>query len=164
LKETLERYLELLEKTDRLASEIRSRHLNSIHCARGCHSCCKPGLAVNELEAERIRKALAEDAERLPALMETEAADPFRGTRCAFLQPGGACGIYEFRPLVCRTHGLPLQFKDPDREGVRLRDVCGLNSCLSSPPVPPRRYVLDNFTEKTGKACQRIGPCRQGNQ
>jgi Fe-S-cluster containining protein len=28
---------------------------------------------------------------------------------CAFLA-GGLCGLYRFRPLICRTHGLPVAF------------------------------------------------------
>jgi Fe-S-cluster containining protein len=43
---------------------------------------------------------------------------------CAWLDASGRCGIYEVRPLVCRTHGLPLVFEE---DGRMLRDVCPLN-------------------------------------
>lgn len=31
--------------------------------------------------------------------------------RCAFLGRAGECTIYETRPLICRTHGLPLAYR-----------------------------------------------------
>jgi Fe-S-cluster containining protein len=59
-----------------------------------------------------------------------EASDAFQGLRCAFLEADGACGIYGLRPLVCRSHGLPLQFKDfgeVEGDEAVFRDVCYLN-------------------------------------
>ena len=48
---------------------------------------------------------------------------------CAFLDNEGACRIYEDRPYVCRTQGLPLRWIDEisDFEFVELRDICPLN-------------------------------------
>lgn len=128
MNEALAQYRALLEKVDRLFSEIQSRHPGEFNCRLGCHSCCKPGLTVNSLEAENIRRGLKpEITEKMRAL---EAADPFQGLRCSFLEADGACGIYGLRPLVCRSHGLPLQFKDlgeSEGEEAIFRDVCYLN-------------------------------------
>lgn len=127
MTEALTQYRALLAKVDTLFAEIRGRHPGDFSCRLGCHSCCKPGLTVNSLEAENIRQGLS------PALAEKmrllEATDAYQGLRCAFLESDGACGIYSLRPLVCRSHGLPLQFKDfgeADGEAI-FRDVCYLN-------------------------------------
>src|SRR5436853_3382410 len=55
--------------------------------------------------------------------MEKEAFfDRTASTPCPNLNDAGECMIYEHRPLVCRTFGLPL------RDGNRyLGDICELN-------------------------------------
>lgn len=91
----------------------------------GCHSCCKPGISVNALEAQWLKQRLLElPEEKRSALLKNEKTNPFQGKRCSFLQSEGTCGIYELRPLVCRSHGAPLQWKEEENT---YRDVCPLN-------------------------------------
>ena len=33
---------------------------------------------------------------------------------CSFLDEEGGCQIYPFRPIICRTHGLPLVYRHDD--------------------------------------------------
>ncbi len=91
-----------------------------ITCRRGCTDCCVDDLTVFEAEADRIRR---EAGERL-AGAEAHAAGA-----CAFLDPEGACRIYESRPYVCRTQGLPLRWFEEADDGtvVEYRDICPLN-------------------------------------
>ena len=122
------RYEELLARVDELFQQIQNRHGCSMKCATGCHSCCKPGLTVNSLEARHIREGV--DPVRAASLLAASRINPFRGKRCSFLQADGGCGIYELRPLVCRSHGAPLQFRNPEdksENALRFRDVCSLN-------------------------------------
>lgn len=110
---------------DALFSRIQERHPSAFHCQQGCHSCCKPKITVNALETEWLRlKIQALPESEKAALLTNEKRTPFRGERCAFLQESGACGIYDFRPIVCRSHGAPLQFKEEEK---LFRDVCPLN-------------------------------------
>jgi hypothetical protein len=55
--------------------------------------------------------------------------DPHPKGGCAFLDQEGACRIYEHRPYVCRTQGLPLRWIEqyPDGTTAELRDICPLN-------------------------------------
>lgn len=48
---------------------------------------------------------------------------PGPARRCAFLGRDGECTIYEERPLICRTHGLPLAYRvyEYDRHGREVR-------------------------------------------
>lgn len=118
---------EIFEELERLHAEVdeRARSLSEVHaerlqCRRGCSACCVDGLTVFEVEAERIRRRRAE-------LLETAAPGAQGG--CAFLDNDGACRVYEDRPYVCRTQGLPLRWLDEtdDGETVEWRDVCPLN-------------------------------------
>ena len=74
-----------------------------------------------EVEARRIREANT-------TLLQNEQAAP--AGRCAFLDAEGACRIYQDRPYVCRTQGLPLRFLSEDEDGeiVEERDICPENA------------------------------------
>jgi Fe-S-cluster containining protein len=62
--------------------------------------------------------------------------------KCVFLH-NNACSIYEARPVVCRTQGLPLQLKRTDErdEEVEL-SLCELNFSDES-HLPAQREWLD---------------------
>ncbi|RYZ95081.1 MAG: YkgJ family cysteine cluster protein [Proteobacteria bacterium] len=127
-EEVISRYGELQARVDEKFAEIHARYPAAFRCREGCHSCCKPNLTVNRLEAASIALFLRDRPELIASLRELAAANPFRAKRCSFLNAAGACGIYEARPLVCRSHGAPIQFKEGGGEdAMRLRDVCGLN-------------------------------------
>ena len=108
-------------EVDAAARALAAQHGDRLRCGRGCAACCVDDLTVFEIEAERIRAAH-------PALLdEGEPAPP---GRCAFLDTEGACRVYEERPYVCRTQGLPLRWLEEQGDGgeiVERRDICELN-------------------------------------
>jgi len=89
-------------------------------CRAGCSQCCHQHLSVVPLEFRRVAEAvltLPDDARS--ALRERVQAgrdDP----RCPLLDDTGQCRVYAARPLICRSHGLPIQVDGR-------RDVCPLN-------------------------------------
>jgi len=105
---------------DKQARRLHVMHAARLHCQRGCSSCCVDELTVFEVEAERIRQHHAE-------LLAT--GEPHALGACAFLDSEGACRIYQQRPYVCRTQGLPLRWleTEDDLTTVELRDICPLN-------------------------------------
>jgi len=125
--ETLAALRRLHDDVDRRAGALAARHAARLRCGRGCAACCVDGLTVFEVEAERIRRAHPE------LLAEGE---PHVAGACAFLDAEGACRVYEARPYVCRTQGLPLRFfhEDEDGEVHESRDLCPLN-VPGGPPV-----------------------------
>jgi Fe-S-cluster containining protein len=137
---SVERYLSLRDKLDAKAQELSQRHAAALHCQRGCHSCCLPELSVFPIEARVIQDFLHESGKRQEVLA-LEAADPFAGERCAFLAADGGCSIYPVRPLVCRSHGLPLQFRNEADE--LSRDVCPLNFTEQTIANLPGEAVLN---------------------
>jgi hypothetical protein len=106
----------------------------------GCTDCCQDGITVFEVEAARIR------AEAREVLLQ----QPGPAGACAFLSADGACRIYDQRPYVCRTQGLPLRWLDegPGGETVEYRDICPLNEDEGAP----------DLASLAAEACWSIGP------
>jgi len=138
----------LHEGIDTQAVTVAAWHGERIRCASGCSSCCRDGITVFTVEAARIRREASE-------LLDD--GEPHPEGACAFLDAGGRCRIYESRPYVCRTQGLPLRWlerpegaSDEDDEIVERRDICPLND-ESGPPLETL----------PAEACWPIGPVEQ---
>jgi len=144
---SLENYRALLSKIDAKFDEISRRHPQAFTCRKGCHSCCAPGLTIGSVERASIREYLGDRPDRVEYLRELEQLNPHRNTRCSFLGEEGDCGIYEVRPLVCRSHGAPITFKST--VGARVRDVCPLNFTDHSLHTLHVVDCLDNDTMNT---------------
>ena len=109
--------LDLLHASiDRRAAELSELHRDRLVCRRGCFDCCVDGITVFEIEAEKIRAGAA----------DVLTSEPHPAGRCAFLGSEGECRVYELRPYVCRTQGLPLRWTDDEAE-TEYRDICTLN-------------------------------------
>jgi Fe-S-cluster containining protein len=138
-------YKGILERADAFFRSVADAQPSNLQCGRGCSFCCyglfeigsgdvpliADGLAqLHPMRRKKIiRRALEVVAEtRHPNLREcslTEKGAFFErtaSTPCPNLDEAGACMIYESRPLVCRTFGLPL--RDAERY---IGDVCELN-------------------------------------
>lgn len=98
-------------------------------CAAGCSACCHARFSVFAVEAAPIRQALARLAAADPAArarVRDQADDPAHRHHCALLLDG-RCAVYGERPLICRSHGLPVLADD------RV-DHCPLNFTAAAPP------------------------------
>lgn len=116
--EVLEGLLRLHAVVDELVAPLAARHAARSRCSLGCSRCCVDDLTVFEVEAARI-VAGAPDVLR-------QAPGPIGA--CAFLDAEGACRVYEHRPYVCRSQGLPLRWLEQRRgRVVERRDICPLN-------------------------------------
>ncbi len=129
----LEKVQELHAAVDRLAAQLEDIHASRLKCGRGCFGCCIDGLSIFEIEAERIRRNCQD-------LLREERPHP-PGV-CAFLGHQGECRIYEHRPYLCRTQGLPLRWTNESDQGspIEYRDICPLN--LEGEPIeflPPEQ-------------------------
>lgn len=133
---------DLHREVDRAAARLAVRHRERLKCARGCSHCCQDGLTVFAVEAERIQRNCGQ------LLKE---GSPHPPGRCAFLGPDQECRIYENRPYVCRTQGLPLRWlEEGSPDGlIELRDICPLNQ--EGTPIE----------DLPAKDCWAIGPVEQ---
>ena len=137
-------YREILERADAHFHDVARKQPQHLQC-NGCSLCCYglfeigaadiPVLAdgLDQLHPARrqaiVRRAVDIVASsKHPDLRETGVGekDAFfsrtASTRCPNLSDEGRCLVYDHRPLVCRTFGVPL--READRY---LGDVCDLN-------------------------------------
>lgn len=116
----IERYFKLLHRIDTESNRLTTLHGKALVCRPGCAACCR-NLSVFPVEFHAIRQAMARAGVN-PDIVAFDASAP-----CGFLKEG-QCGIYPFRPIICRTHGLPILFLD-DSSGEYTWEVsfCELN-------------------------------------
>ena len=110
----LERYLSLRAEVDSLCKDLTEVHSDHLSCKKGCSSCCM-NFSMFPLEFFAINHFLNRKT--------LEIAKPELEEACPFLVKD-ACTIYDHRPIICRTQGLPLLFTGD--EGWEL-SACELN-------------------------------------
>ena len=120
----LEMYAELRERIDARVGEVERAHEGQLECRPGCVGCCV-NLTVFPVEyfsmVERLGEAGIRGLNR-----HVESA-------CAFLEEG-LCQIYWARPVICRTHGLPVAFLNDDAETPEMSvSFCPRNFARATP-------------------------------
>ena len=102
------------------------------HCQKGCSRCCYVDLSVFQVESKNIEHWFGSLAtEKQNAIREkwqtplnfTQTFSGVETQSCVFLHEE-ACTIYEARPLICRTQGQAMKFKEGTDEYL---DICPLN-------------------------------------
>jgi hypothetical protein len=140
--DALEEYRAVVARVDAFAAAVAERRSADLRCSAGCDGCCRVELEVSPVEAASVREALARMPRADREALRRRASAASSEARCAMLGDDGRCAIYEARPLVCRTQGLPLRyppgFVPADAIGLRLGehgDVtwCPLNFTDASP-------------------------------
>ena len=138
-------YRDVLRDADAHFNRVFQSARDQMQCGRGCSLCCY-GLfevsssdvavlvdALNSVD-DATRNSIVANAEEIvrvtahPNIREIsdderdEFFDRTASIPCPALDGDGACRIYEHRPLVCRTFGLPLRNADE-----YIGDICDLN-------------------------------------
>ena len=99
-------YRLLLEKVDTLCRHITETFPDQIACGPGCDGCCRH-LSLFPVEATNLALALAELPTAEAARIREQVAVGRDGDPCPLLADR-LCLLYASRPLICRTHGLPI--------------------------------------------------------
>jgi len=119
---------------------VADRHGAEMQCATGCSDCCHVRLTITGVEAAAIRGYVATwSAERRALLGVTEHSTPAE-QRCAALDAAGRCRIYDARPLVCRSHGVPIRMQ---QGGLPVVQNCHRNFHRATPDPD---CILDQTT------------------
>jgi uncharacterized protein len=126
-----EPYTQLLNDLEKLTAALAQKHATNLTCQAGCSGCCLPGLSVFAVEAAHLSEALTDLADplrsRVLAQAQAAQAAPEQQSHCPLLVDD-LCSIYNQRPVICRSHGYPIHFQDPEaEEGEVFLDVCPLN-------------------------------------
>jgi len=138
------RLSELHAKVDAFFARVEARHGDDMQCRTGCADCCRVRLTVTGAEAAAIRDEVAGwPAARRRALADADDADaagPATGDRCAALDEADRCRIYAARPIVCRSHGVPIRMR---RDSLPVIEACARNFTRTEPAAD---CILDQTT------------------
>ena len=123
-------YQNFIKQVDELAAKLQSRYSKHLVCRAGCSGCCHHHLSVFAVEAREIRAAIetlpADIHDRVKKQAREVIDNESRGVKSACpLLIDDRCSIYQSRPLICRTQGLPLLMETAD--GELEVDFCPLN-------------------------------------
>ena len=103
-------YRQLVQQVDKWTAEMFQRYKPHLACRKGCDLCCQRKFSISSVEAYNVAALLRQ----LPAAVQEAVRKP--KSSCAFLVDG-ACSIYEGRPVICRTYGLPSLHRNEKSEG-----------------------------------------------
>lgn len=111
------KYKILLNDIQKQTAKLGKMHDKHLQCGKGCDLCCI-GFSIFPVEFYYILNELKKKNFEPEMKQETE------NDVCVFLK-NGSCSIYELRPIMCRTHGLPLLYTND--EGEFELSACELN-------------------------------------
>lgn len=118
----LERYKNFLKILDKRLEKYFDDQCEFIKCKLGCSACCEVGeFPLSRLELEYLMSGfikLPPDIQKIikKEIKQLKIKQP-KMYKCPFLIQG-KCALYQYRPIVCRTHGLA--WFDEDAEKIRL--------------------------------------------
>jgi hypothetical protein len=118
-EQLLNKYFELRNDIDKDVAAFETMHKLQLKCKKGCDSCCE-SLTLFPIEYFAIQNELGTNA-NLPSKKWLSGVTK----SCRFLIKG-ECSIYNSRPIICRTQGLPLLYENFEGTGFEL-SVCKLN-------------------------------------
>ena len=147
----LSSYVYLRDRVDQFADSVRDRHGDQMVCGPTCADCCDGGLTLVLVEAVALGVENGIEEKRIHSLaglppLHTEG-------RCTLLNDDKLCAAYASRPLVCRTHGLPLKYADTD--GV---NICEKNFTSQT---PVESAVLDAENMQTALFAVNVDYCNK---
>jgi len=116
-KDSLTLYRELINTIDLHFEKVKQLQKDTMCCTKGCTSCCISDLTVCSIEAHYMKMEISNKT------FNENLND------CIFLI-NNECSIYEHRPIVCRTQGLPLLYDNEDEENNEKElSICEKNFC-----------------------------------
>ncbi|HBA73161.1 MAG: hypothetical protein A2X82_01365 [Geobacteraceae bacterium GWC2_55_20] len=118
----LDNYKQLVARIDALCGAIKASLADQITCSEGCSSCCT-AITLFPVEAAALRGALEELPEQ-EAQEIRQHVDLHAGSERCPLLSHHRCLLYRARPIICRTHGLPITYTE---DNLRKSDCCPLN-------------------------------------
>jgi Fe-S-cluster containining protein len=129
-------YRQLVHDIDIMADTLtRERFSTVMQCRAGCSDCCVQ-FSVLPLEAALVAEMLGGRA--LSAKQENE--------KCLLLSDD-LCLVYEVRPIICRTQGLPLGYIDEEAGAIEV-SACPINFPDDFPLSHDDLMFMDAFNQR----------------
>jgi Fe-S-cluster containining protein len=99
-----DKYFLLRDEIDALCHKLSETHKDQIVCSPGCSHCCMD-FSIFPVEFYSILKETGG--------LKPNINNNVTENECVFLIKG-LCSIYKSRPIICRTHGLPLLYMNDE--------------------------------------------------
>lgn len=123
------KYIKIREQVDVIAKKLEKQHTKHMACKMGCDLCCMD-YSIFPIEFYWIKQKLKNH------VFQNKNTFVKKSEECVFLL-NHKCTIYEERPVIWRTHGLPLMFMNDNSEWEL--SACELNFL---------NFDLDKFTNE----------------
>jgi len=136
INDQLRNYHNLVAKIDSLCTEIMMQCADSISCSKGCDACCRH-FSIFWVEAVNLANFVANLPQKQAALLQSKAQYLAEQDVCPLLVDG-VCALYSARPIICRTHGLPVLARN---ETTQIVDFCPRNFTLAE--TLPGHLIID---------------------
>jgi Fe-S-cluster containining protein len=124
-----DKYQKIRGEVDASCKKLHAAHSKYTKCAKGCSDCCM-NFSVLPVEFHAILDSIKNK--------EIQTSDPDKPDGCLFLIHN-VCGIYHERPVICRSHGLPILHMNNSGDNWEL-SVCPLNFTT----LPDEYFIAEN--------------------
>ncbi len=105
-------YGDFLQKFDKQLDIYFKEHAEFIHCKKGCSLCCENGdYPLSQAELEYLMQGYIALNDNDKRLVQNNIKTFVKGGKCPFLI-NQFCSVYQYRPIVCRVHGLAYKCKN----------------------------------------------------
>ena len=106
----MEKYRDFLKELDLRLNSYINLHKNYIQCQKGCSFCCQKGdYPISELELKYLMQGFIKLENEKKQIVQNNVKNMQKGEACPFLVDD-LCSLYEYRPIICRVHGLAYLF------------------------------------------------------
>ena len=109
---TLNSYIKFLKELDSRLDKYFKDQAEFLCCKKGCSSCCEKGdYPISELELKYLMQGYTKLDNLTKIEVQKNINNIEKGGKCPFLI-NQTCSIYNYRPVICRVHGLAYFCKD----------------------------------------------------
>jgi Fe-S-cluster containining protein len=130
MENSLDNYYQMVSRVDALCREIQGVLARQITCREGCSSCCT-SITLFPVEAAALHAGLEALPDAQQESIRRQVSTHAGEERCPLLEDD-RCLLYAARPIICRTHGLPIIYTEGNE---RKADCCPLNLGAAEQPV-----------------------------
>ena len=105
-------YPKFLRELDKKLATCLLEQKDFIHCKAGCSHCCEKGdYPISDIELEYLMQGFINLESEKKIIVQENFRNMKKGGKCPFLIDK-LCSVYQYRPIICRTHGLAYLMKD----------------------------------------------------
>ncbi len=144
-------YRQLISDIDNhIEKLLNQRFSNTLNCRAGCDQCCIQ-FSVLALEAAILRHSAD----------QMELGSDIQNGSCHFLV-NKRCSVYSFRPIICRTQGLPLAYIDEEIYAIEV-SACDMNFPQDYAFEENDLLFMDNFNQRLAELNRQYCQVAQRN-